>query len=160
MGHLFAHVPPSFDLIRMPQRPPLHPYPNWCLLSGQWRISSTASRWRPRVEILTSDSDGDGFLLLPLFDRTPVSRDIDCWSLAEMSKSWRAPTFCRCQYFVTFLYGGLVQTGQDNTGGYKSWQPAVASHLACMRWRQYLEEESTSEVREKLATVNFAGPKQ
>jgi hypothetical protein len=29
-----------------------------------------------------------------------------------------------------------------------------------MRWRQYLEEESTSEVREKLATVNFAGPKQ
>jgi hypothetical protein len=37
----------------------------------------TASVWWPRVDKLILDSDGDHFLLLPIFDRTLVSRDID-----------------------------------------------------------------------------------
>jgi hypothetical protein len=47
----------------------------------RWRRTSHAaslSRWRSRVEKLIMDSDGDRFLLLPLFDRTPVRRDIYC----------------------------------------------------------------------------------
>jgi hypothetical protein len=32
---------------------------------------------------LILDSDGDHFLFSPLFDRTPVSRYIDCCSLAK-----------------------------------------------------------------------------
>jgi hypothetical protein len=35
---------------------------------------------------MISDSDGDYFLLLPIFDGTPVSRDIDCCSLAKISE--------------------------------------------------------------------------
>jgi hypothetical protein len=58
---------------------PLHPYPTWdSSLKGR-KIFVMASRWRSRVEKLISDSDGDRFLFLPLFDRTPVSRDIDRW---------------------------------------------------------------------------------
>ena len=38
----------------------------------------TASVWRSSVEKLILDSDGYRFLLLPIFDRVPVSRDIDC----------------------------------------------------------------------------------
>jgi hypothetical protein len=34
---------------------------------------------------LILDSDGDHFLFSLLFDRTPVSRYIDCYSLAKIS---------------------------------------------------------------------------
>jgi hypothetical protein len=46
-----------------------------------WRRTNHAAslcRWRSRVEKFITDSDGDRFLLLPLFDRTPVRRDIYC----------------------------------------------------------------------------------
>ncbi len=50
-------------------------------------------------------SDGDHFLFSPI--RTPVSRYIDCYSLAKISEIYfvdakilLTPTFCQPEYFV------------------------------------------------------------
>jgi hypothetical protein len=37
-----------------------------------------ASKSKSEVEKLVLDSEGDYFLLLPVFDRMPVSKDINC----------------------------------------------------------------------------------
>ncbi len=42
------------------------------------RIFEMASRQRSRVEKLIVDSYSEHLLLLPFFDKTPRSRDIDC----------------------------------------------------------------------------------
>ncbi len=48
------------------------------------------------------DSDGDCFLLLPVFDRTPVSRDIDCYSLAKISEISAGVDILSTPIVVTF----------------------------------------------------------
>jgi hypothetical protein len=48
------------------------------------------------------DSDGDHFLFSPLFNRTPVSRYIDCCSLAKISKFWADADIFSAPKFVTF----------------------------------------------------------
>jgi hypothetical protein len=68
--------------------PPPHCYPH--PISAVIDLSS-GSLWRPLfwrswVCELILDSDGDHFLFLPLFDRTPVSRYIDCYSLVKISE--------------------------------------------------------------------------
>ncbi len=47
-------------------------------------------------------SDGDCFLLLPLFDRMPVSRDIDCYSLAKFSEILADADILSMPIFVMF----------------------------------------------------------
>jgi hypothetical protein len=61
---------------RVPLSPPSTPTPI-VQSFGSAENLVLASRWRSRVEKLILDSDGDRFLLLKIFDRTPVSRDID-----------------------------------------------------------------------------------
>jgi hypothetical protein len=63
---------------RHSREPPSTLTPNWDSSLLRQRIFVTASKWRSGVEKLISDSDGDNFLPLPLFERTPVSRDTDC----------------------------------------------------------------------------------
>jgi hypothetical protein len=58
--------------------PPLPPIFNYCSFQRLRRIFLAASRPRSRVQKLIWGSDDDYFLLLPFFDRTPRSRDIDC----------------------------------------------------------------------------------
>jgi hypothetical protein len=60
------------------QSPPLQPLSNYCSFQRLHRIFATASRGRSRVEKLILESYSDHPLLLPFFDRTPRSRDIDC----------------------------------------------------------------------------------
>jgi hypothetical protein len=62
----------------------------------------------------TLDSDGDCFLLLPLFERTPVSRDIDCYSLAKISEILEGADILSTPIFVTFLHGGPVHWGRES----------------------------------------------
>jgi len=113
-----AHFPcpqPWLSTYKREVRHP-HPYPIWDSPLQEQRIFVTASRWRSRVEKLILDSDGDCFLLLPLFDSTPVSRDIDCWIFGEnkwnlggrryfvpilTGLSRTTPNFCWCQYLST-----------------------------------------------------------
>ncbi len=65
--------------------------------------------WRLWVSKLILDGDGDHFLFSPIFSRTPVSRDNDCYSLAKTSEILAVPIFCRRQYLWRFLHGGPVQ---------------------------------------------------
>jgi hypothetical protein len=81
---------------------------------------------------LILDSDGDRFLLLSIFDRTPVSRDVDCRNLAKISEILAGGDICRRQYFVIFLHGETVQIGLYSEGESSpmkvEWQ-AATSHL-------------------------------
>ncbi len=58
--------------------------------------------WRSWVCELILDSDGDHFLFSPIFDRTPVSRDIDCYSLAKISEILASADILWRPIFVTF----------------------------------------------------------
>jgi hypothetical protein len=78
------------------------------------------------------DSDGDCFLLLPLFDRTPVSRDIDCYSLAKISEILAGADILLMPLFVMFLHGGPVQISRYSAGEnppMKAGRPAATAHL-------------------------------
>jgi hypothetical protein len=75
-----SHHPLSLDLIRSQGRrgdppPPVPHLGQFC--EGMDDLCDDL-QMEVKSKKLVSDSDGDRFLLLPLFDRTPVSRDIDC----------------------------------------------------------------------------------
>jgi hypothetical protein len=55
------------------------------------------------------DCDGYRFLLLPIFDRVPVSRDIDCCSLAKISEILAGTDILLTPIFLMLLHGGPVQ---------------------------------------------------
>jgi hypothetical protein len=100
---------PHLELIGTIARPlpPLLPPPHgsYPILDTQrpqpW-ISVTSSVWRLWVQKLILDSDGDCFLLLPIFDKTPVSRDIDCYSLAKISEILAGADILSTPIFVRF----------------------------------------------------------
>ncbi len=76
--------PPLSPAPPLPPPPPLGSYPILDTRRPQRWISVTDSVRRLWVQKLILVSDGDCFLLLPFFYRTPVSRDIDCenqWNL-------------------------------------------------------------------------------
>jgi hypothetical protein len=75
----------------------------------------TASVWRSRVEKLILDSDGYHFLLLPIFDRVPVSRDIDCLSLAKISEILADADILSTPIFCDISAWGPVQYGREST---------------------------------------------
>jgi hypothetical protein len=84
-------APPNLDVIRTvehppPLFPPSHPYPILDTQRPQRWTSVMALVWRLWVQKLISDSYSDCFLLLPIFYRRPVSRDIDCYILAKISE--------------------------------------------------------------------------
>jgi hypothetical protein len=62
---------------------PLHPHPISAARDLNGRSLGQPLILGLWVYELILDSDGDHFLFSPLFDRTPVSRYIDCWSLAK-----------------------------------------------------------------------------
>ena len=64
---------------------------------------------RSCVYKLTLDSDGDHVFFSPIFCRTPVSRYIDCYSLAKISEILVGADILLTPIFVTFLHGGPVQ---------------------------------------------------
>jgi hypothetical protein len=60
--------------------------------------------------------DGDRFILLPIFERTPVSRDIDRYSLAKISEILAGVDIVSRPTFVMFLHGGPVQMSRYSGG--------------------------------------------
>jgi hypothetical protein len=98
-----------------PLSPP-HPHPIWDSSLPEQRIFVTASGWRSRAEKLILNRDVDRFLPLPFFYRTPVSRDIDCLSLAKISEILAGADICWRQYFVTLLHGRPVQMSRYSVG--------------------------------------------
>ncbi len=110
MESMFTHNPPSpwrdkDYCASPPPSPPPPPLGSYPILETQrphcW-ISVTDSVWRLWVQKLILDSDGDCFLLLPIFDRTPVSRDIDCCSLAKIREILAGADILLTPIFVTF----------------------------------------------------------
>ncbi len=78
------------------------------------------------------------FLLLLLFDRTPVSRDITCWSLAE-ADILLMPIFCEISAWGAST-NEPVQCGRVST--HESLAASCNWSLGdCMRWRQHLQGE-------------------
>jgi hypothetical protein len=108
--------------------------------------------------------DGDRFFLLPIFDRTPVSRDIDCYSLAKISEILAGVDIVSTPTFVMFLHGGPVQMSQYSGGE----SPPMKQGGQRQQHTWWLHVESTtssrkkniSKVWEKSAAADFAGPKQ
>jgi hypothetical protein len=126
-----------------PPSPPLHPHPIWDSPPPKRRIFVTASVWRLRKEVMILDSDGDRFLLLPIFDRTPVSRDIDCWILAKTSEILAGadilstPIFCDIPAWRAGT-NRPVQCGRESA--HKSGAVSVNQSLGdCMRTGQHLQ---------------------
>jgi hypothetical protein len=90
------------------------------------------------------DSDGDHFLFSPIFDRIPVSRDIDCYSLAKLVKSWRVRYFVDaniCDVLcMASQYNKPVPCGRESA--HKSKAVSGNSTLGGCMWRdQYLQGE-------------------
>jgi hypothetical protein len=89
------------------------------------------------VQKLILDSDGDCFLLLPIFDRTPVSRDIDCYNLAKISEILAGADILLTPIFVTFSAwragtNKLVQCGRESA--HKSRVASGNSTLGDCMW--------------------------
>ncbi len=111
MEIVFTHTPPSpwhyMDNCASP--PPLlpSPLPNGSYPIGALRDLSVELLWWPQLggyeymnwywTVMVN-----AFLLLPLFDRMPVSRDIDCYSLAKFSEILAGADILSMPIFVTF----------------------------------------------------------
>ncbi len=93
-----------------------------------------------------------------------VSRDIECWSLARTSEILGAADILSTPIFwgIPKWWAGTNRTGQcGRKSTHISWPASCNQSLGdCRMWKQHLQEESTSEVREKPATPDFVGPKQ
>jgi hypothetical protein len=78
------------------------------------------------------DSDGDHFLFSPIFDRTPVRSDIDCYSLAKISEILVGADILSGQIFVTFSAlqaGTICWYSAGESPPIKAGQPAATAHL-------------------------------
>ncbi len=84
------------------------------------------------VELIL-DSDGDHFLFSPIFDRTPVSRDLDCHSLAKISEILAgADILSDANIFDVFCMAGrtISRYSAGDNPPIKAVQPAITAHLA------------------------------
>jgi hypothetical protein len=82
------------------------------------------------------DSDGDHFLFSPIFCRTPMSRDIDCYSLAKISEILAAANILSTPLFVTFSVwraGTISRHSAGESLPIKAGRPAATAHLATAR---------------------------
>ncbi len=95
------------------------------------------------------DSDGDHFLLSPIFCRTPVSRDIDCYSLGKISKILVGVDILSTPIFVMFYAwqsGTISRYSAGESQPLKAGRPAATAHLATSRGgiNNYRENRRTS----------------
>jgi hypothetical protein len=113
---------------------------------------------------LILDSDGDNFLFSPLFDRSPVSRYIYCYSLAKISEFQAdadilsAPKFLP---FSTWRASTISRYSAGESQPIKAGWPEATPHLAtaCKGITTIWEtKEIFSEVWEKSAAVDSAEP--
>ncbi len=95
-----------------PPPPPKWVIRYWSTQRPQCWTSVMASVWRLWLHELILDSGGDWFLLLPLFDRMTVSRDIDCYSLAKFSEIVAGADICDCTWRVQHLLGEVGEHQQ------------------------------------------------
>jgi hypothetical protein len=82
------------------------------------------------------DSDGYHFLFSPIFDRAPVSRDIDCYSLAKISEILAGADILSTAIFVTFSAwqaGTIIQYSAGESPPIKAGRPAATTHLVTAR---------------------------
>ncbi len=103
----------------------------------------------------------------PLFDRTPISRDRDCYGLTEISEiSGGRQRFGLRQRFCHFECGGLVQTAGTvrERVCHKSRERGAPSSLGVYMYAiQHIskeENETISGIREKSAVADSTEPKQ
>ena len=85
---------------------------------------------------LILDSDGDHFLFSPLFDRMPVSRGIDCYSLAKSSEILAGADILLTPIFVTFSAWRASTISQYSAGEsppIRAGRPAATAHLVSAR---------------------------
>jgi hypothetical protein len=106
------------------------------------------------------------FTFFQFFDRTPISRDGDCYGLVEISKiSGEGQVFGLCQRFDNFEYGGPVQTAstvREKSPAIKAGHWGTIRHLetTCMPFNINKEENVLiSGTREKSAVADSAEPK-
>jgi hypothetical protein len=110
------------------------------------------------VELIL-DSDGNHFLFSPIFDRTPVSRDLDCYSLAKVSEILAgADILSDANICDVFCMAGrpLSRYNAGENPPIKAVQPATTAHLVttCGGINTFWEKwENISEVREMLRTL-------
>jgi hypothetical protein len=106
-------------------------------------------------------------LCFSVFDRTPISRDRDCYGLAENSEfSGRRQVFGLRRRFDHFEHGGLVQTAgtvREKSPPIKAGHWGTIFHLEnTCTWFNINKEENVliSGTREKSAVGYSAEPKQ
>ncbi len=167
MRSVFAHSPPS-PLCEKDDCTPSSPLslpPITHTLFWTIQILISGSLWRPlyvlgkRTDI---GQDGDRFFILPIFYRTPVSRDIDRYSLAKISEILAGVDILSTPTIVMFLYDGLVQmswySGEESPP-MKAGRPAATTHLvtACGE-HNILKKENISKVWETV--VRWTSPQK
>ncbi len=88
---------------------------------------------------LILDSDGDHFLFSPIFDRTPVSRDLDCYSLAKISEILAGADILSTPIFVMFSAwraGTISLYSAGESPPIKAVRPVATAHaLGDYTWR-------------------------
>jgi hypothetical protein len=116
----------------------------WIVHRSQRWISMMASR--SCVYKLALDSDGDHVLFSPIFCRTPMSRYIDCYSLAKISEILVGAHILVTPIFVTFSAWRAGTTSWYSAGEsppIKAGRPEATPHLvsACGElntfWKTY-----------------------
>ncbi len=140
--------------------PPLHPYPILATQRPQRWTPVTVSVWRLQVQKLISDSEGNCFLLSPIFDRTPVSRDIDCYSLAKISEILAGADILSTPIFVTFSAWRPVQISRYSAGEslpIKAERQAATTHLVTARGKHNIFREKKENISEGLGEVSCCG---
>jgi len=118
------------------EAPPLPPTPLMSIQRPQCWISVMASIWRLWVWELILDSDGDHFLFSPIFCRTPVRRDIDCYSLAKISEILPGANILSTPTFVTFSAWRASTISWYSAGEsppIRAGRPAATAHLVSAR---------------------------
>jgi hypothetical protein len=81
---------------------------------------------------LILDGDGDHFLFSPIFCRTPVSRDIDCYSLVKISEILAGANILPTSIFVTYSAwraGTMSRYSAGESSPIKAGWPAATAHL-------------------------------
>ncbi len=114
----------------------LPPTPLLSIQRPQHWISVTASIWRLWVCKLILNSNGDHFLVSPIFCRTPVSRDIECYSLAKISEILAGADILSTPIFVTFSawWAGTISPYRAGESlPIQAGRPAATAHLATAR---------------------------
>jgi hypothetical protein len=82
---------------------------------------------------MISDNDGDHFLFSLIFNRMPLSRDINCYSLVKISKILAGANILLMPIFVTFSAWRAGTTSRYSVGEsppIKAGRPVSTTHLA------------------------------